>query len=426
MPRIPLAGLLLLSLATPAAGQTLRDRLGELFTFGSCGKTLCLDGSVTAANGHGAHFLPDLIAGNASLIGFLTEAIGASIASTPVAASGGGVQYRMVGGLPVRTSESSGPILAERAQTLGQGRLFFGANMTGSSFQSIRGTPLDRIVLNFTHQDVGTPGLGDPVLENDIMEVRLDLQASVLVTAAYATYGISDRVDIGVAVPLVHSSIQGRSEAQIFPFGSTAVHFFTGTLSDPGLRATEATFGSATGIGDVAVRIKANLRDDQDFAIAVLGDARLPTGNAEDFLGSGYLSLRAMGIASARFGEFRPHLNLGYLLRADGHSDAILATVGFEQPLAPWATLLADVVSEFAVGAGGLQTPETIVYQFPFVRTVEPTNIRDRPDHAIGGAMGFKFRTNHGPTFITNVLMPLYQGGVTASAVWTAGLEFNF
>src|SRR3712207_9458870 len=44
---------------------------------------------------------------------------------------------------------------------------------------------------------------------------------------------------------------------------------------------------------------------------------------------------------------FTPHANVGYLYRAgDQLNDAVLATLGFDHLLAPWATLAADVVTE--------------------------------------------------------------------------------
>lgn len=421
-------GLLALPLSAQTTTGHLRDRIGDLFTFGSCGRPLCLDGSVSAANGHGDHFLPDLIAGNSAVIGFLTDAIGINAANTPISATGGGVTFRFVGGLPVKTSESAGPVFAERAQTLGRGRLVLGANLTGSSFRTVRGTPLDGLVLNFTHQDVGTPGLGDPFLENDVLEIRLALDVNLLVTTLFATYGLTDDVDLGIAVPVVHTSLQGRSVAQVRLFGDTAVHFFTGTPADPGLIANAATFGSATGIGDIALRLKANLRSDERFGVALMTDARLPTGDERDLLGSGRLALRALAVFSSRFGDFRPHLNLGYVLRTgEGRPDALLATVGFEQPLNAWTTIVTDLLTEWETGQGDLVLPGTVTFQFPFVRSYEPTNIRNMKDHRVSGSLGFKFRVSEsGPRLVTNAAVPLRAGGLLPAVMWTLGMEFNF
>jgi|KBSSwiStaDraftv2_1062776.scaffolds.fasta_scaffold28353_2 hypothetical protein len=423
-------------LASPLQAQSqththLRDRLRELFSFGNCGQPLCLDGSVSAANGHGNHFLPELIASNSAIIGFLTDAIGINASNLPLSASSSGATFKFVGGLPVKTSTSLGPVYGERAQTVGRRRFVVGANLTGVKFSSLRGIPLEKLVLNFTHDDVegvGRPGLGDPEKENDILQVRLDLGVNLLVSTFFATYGLSDALDLSIAVPLVHTSVTGRSVAQIYPFGGpTSVHFFTGTPDNPGLSANAATFGSATSIGDIALRLKANLRSSERLGMALMADARLPTGNEEEFTGAGNLALRGLAIVSGRFGNFSPHLNVGYMLRTgEGRKDAVLATGGFDQPVADWATLAVDVLSEWETGASALQLPEPVTLIYPFVRTVEPTNIPDMKDHRVSGSLGFKFRTPGGPLLVTNALVPLRRGGLQSNLIWTLGLDMSF
>jgi hypothetical protein len=413
--------------AAPLQAQHLKDRLLDLFSFGTCGAPLCLDGSVNAANGHGNHFIPDVIAGNRAIIGFLTDAIGTSASSIPLGSSSSGQTFKFVNGLPVKTSSSAGPIFGERAQTLGRGRLLLGTNLTSLDFKTIRGTPLDQLVLNLAHEDRPPAGLGDPLLENDILEIRMSLAMNLLVSTFFATYGLTDGLDVSVAVPLVHTSLQGRSTGQIFPFGPTAVHFFSGTEANPGLRASAATFGSATGLGDIAVRLKGALVSRERFALSVMGDARLPTGYEDDLLGAGHLSLRSNAIASAQFGTFSPHLNLGYLLwTGPNRSDAVLATVGFDQPMSPWATIAVDVLSEWQISKSDLQLPGPIQYILPFRRTVIPTNIAERRDHRVIGTIGFKFQTKGGPMIVTSGLVPLRAGGLQPYLAWNVGLEFAF
>ena len=423
-----------LLIAAPLGAQThehLRDRIQDLFSFGSCGKPLCLDGSVNAANGHGNHFLPELIGANSAIIGFLSDAIGLNASNLPLSASSSGQTFKFVGGLPVKTSASLGPVYGERAQTLGRGRFVVGANLTGVNFNSLRGVPLDKLVLNFTHEDVpgvGLPGLGDPEKENDILQVRLAMDVNLLVSTFFATYGLTDAIDLSIAVPLVHTALQGRSAAQIYPFGGpTAVHFFTGTPENPGLTANAATFGSSTGLGDIALRFKANIRSSERIGVAMMADARLPTGSEEDFTGAGHLAFRGLAVVSGRFGDFSPHLNLGYMVRGGaGRNDALLVTGGFDQPISGWATFALDVLSEWETGASALKLPGTVTLIYPFVRTVEPTNIPEMRDHRVNGSVGFKFRTPGGPILVANALVPLRRGGLQSSLIWTVGLDMNF
>jgi hypothetical protein len=425
------SALLSLCLALPVAAQQskghLRDRIQDLFSFGSCGKPLCLDNSVNATNGHGDHFLPGAVAGNATIIGFLNDAIAANASNIPLSASGSGVTFKFVGGLPVKTSGSLGPVFGERAQTLGKHRVVFGANLTGVAFSSLRGVPLDNLILNFSHQDVPPPGLGSPPRENDILQVRLQMNVSLLVSTFFATWGVTDGLDLGVAVPLVHTTLQGRSTGEFFPFGIPTSHFFSGDSLHPVLTANAATFGSSTGIGDIALRMKANLRSTERLGVALMADARLPTGSPDDLTGAGRFALRGLAIASARFGDFSPHLNVGYFLRrGDGSNDALLATGGFDQPVSHWATMAVDLISEWEIGKSALTLPTTVTYTLPVVRTVEPTNIPAMRDHRVDGSFGFKFRTPGGPILTTNALVPLRRGGMQANLVWTLGLDMSF
>jgi hypothetical protein len=406
-------------------GNGLRDRIRELFSFGECGRPLCLDNSVNATNGHGDHFVPDIIANNGAILAFLTDAIAASAANLPLSATTSGVTFRFVGGLPVRTSSSLGPIFGERAQTLGKGRFVVGANMSGLNFTSLRGVPLNQIVLNFTHDDVDPPGLGQPLRENDILQVRLDLSVNLLVSTFFTTYGITDKIDVGIAVPLVHTGITGRSTGQFFPFGIPTSHFFAGDSANPVLSATATTFGFSTGIGDVALRTKWSLLDKEQLGMAFMADARLPTGSDEDLTGAGHASLRGLFLASARLGNFAPHLNLGYALRG-GRNDAVLATGGFDQPLSDWATIAVDIMTEWQVGESSLQLPNDVAILSPVVRHVTPTNIPDIKDHRVNGSFGMKFRTPGGPILVANALMPLRRGGLESRFVWTLGIDGNF
>ena len=100
--------------------------------------------------------------------------------------------------------------------------------------------------------------------------------------------------------------------------------------------------------------MKVNLGGSDRGAFGVLADVRFPTGNEDDFLGSGEYAVRGLVIVSARFGKFSPHLNAGYLFRSGKSiTDAVLVTAGFDQLVAPWATLAVDV--HFPV-AGGHQS----------------------------------------------------------------------
>jgi hypothetical protein len=436
--------ILLLTATAPVGAQSLREKISELFIFGPGQDPLFLGGSGDPRNpasiqAHGNHFVPAASAANATVISFIIGSISGNVSNVPLSATSGGVTFRFEGGIPVRTSESPGPIFGERAQTLGRGRLLLGANVTSQRFTSLRGTDLRNVRLSFTHANVDFAGcdsafggdcslMGIPVLENEVMEFRLSLDLTLRVTSFYLTYGLSDHVDLGVVLPIVSAAFRGESEAQIDPFGGpTAAHFFGGTPENPVLSASRVVQADATGVGDVAVRLKVNVHRTNRASFALLGDARFATGSSDDLLGSGAFAARGLGVLSAHLGDFSPHVNLGYLYRrSTALTDAVLATVGFDNVLAPWATLAADLVAEMQVGRSELQLPGAIAIETPFRRSVQPTTIPNTRDDIVSGSFGFKFTMAPGLGAIANSIWPLNRGGLRSNVVWTAGLEYNF
>ena len=431
MRRIVVSLGILVCLTSSASGQGLRQKLElGLFSFGTCGEPLCLPALVLANNVHGRHYIPSAESGNAAIISFLGSAIGSNVSNIPISATTSGVTYRFEGGAPVRTNVSAGPIFAERAQTLGRGRALIGANASSIRFNSLRGVPLSSLDFNFTHQDTDPPGIGTPILENEFITVRTSLDVDVLATIAFATYGLTDRIDIGVAVPFVATSLDGTSLGQIVPFGANPGHYFGGTATDPILTAQADVSGSASGIGDIAVRTKVNLSPsgaDARTGFALMGDVRLATGSEDDFLGSGSTSARIIAIMSGSFGDFSPHANAGAAIRGgEDQTNALLATVGFDQLVAPWATFAFDMISEWQLGDTPLALPEPTHIVQPFQRTITPSNIPDRRDDLLNASVGAKLTSKKGATFIVNALLPLNRGGLRASTLWTAGLEYGF
>src|SRR5215831_19730843 len=306
---VTLATLVLPRVSSSQTDNSLRNKIAQLFIFGAGQDPLFLAGSADPNNpasiqAHGTHFVPSAVSQNGTLISFLTTAISSSIANAPIGSTSGGVTFRFEAGVPVKTSTSAGPIFAERAQTLGRGRSVVGIGRNTFHFTSLRGVPLDDIELIFTHENVNFAGcdsiqggdcskMGIPNLENDIMQFRLNLNLNVAVTNIYATYGVTDRLDVGFVLPLVSAHLHGTSYAQIIPFGGpTAAHFFAGTPTNPVLSATRDVDGSSFGLGDVAVRAKLNIHQSPRSDVALLGEARFATADADQLLGAGTFSSR--------------------------------------------------------------------------------------------------------------------------------------
>ena len=418
--------------AQMSGGGGLKGLIPQLFQFGDCGEPLCLNSNVNAATGHGSHYIGSTVQGTDNLIGFLSGAIAAAVSSIPISTATSAVSFKFEGGRPVRSVRSGGPIFGERVQTLGSHRLLAGLNVTATHFTAVRGVPLNNVQFNFTHQNTSRFGfpqdsaLGSPSFENDVIQVNTSIDLNLQVAVAFLTYGLTDRIDLGVELPLVRSDLSGGSIGRVIPFTNPTPHFF-GTSANPSLSAATAIDGSSTGIGDVGARLKVNLGGTDRGAFGFLADVRFPTGQEDDFQGSGEYAVRGLFIASARFNNFSPHLNGGYLWRSGTSlTDAVLVTAGFDQLMAPWATLAVDFISQWQVGTNPLVLPGPVTFTVPYHRQVNPTSIPDRRDDLIDGSFGFKFLVGNALTAVTNVLVPLNDGGLRSNWTGTIGLERTF
>lgn len=416
--------------AAPARAQNLRDQVRQLFTFGNCGKLICLD--TTVLFGHGMHFIPASDSITSTLISFLSNSIVLSVSNTPVSSASSGTTFQFQGGVPVRTSTSAGPVFAERAQTLGRGRWFLGFGFTAMNFTRLRGVPLNHISLTLPHQDVAPPGtpandLGDQPFELDQIDVNVSMDVSLMVASFSATYGIVDGVDLGVTIPFVRTAVSGTSLAQINLFGGDTLHRFGGTGANPVLTSNSSVNDAASGLGDIEGRLKINIAQTDRIGIAFLGVARFPTGDEGNLLGAGRFSGRALGVISSRFGAFNPHLNLGVTVRDAPLENASFETnAGFDQLVASHVTMAVDLLGSWEMGTPKVQVPKPVTYQAPVVHTLAVTDIPSRHDDFLSLSLGFKFVTTKGLQVVTNAVFPLRDAGLQPGVVWTAGLEHNF
>jgi hypothetical protein len=424
MRRLPALALLCLLFPSAAGAQSLSERFTELFTFGNCGQPLCL--SVDIVGDHGQHYIPAVTQGENDLLGFVAASIATSLSNLPFTAAAAGIAFEFVDGAPVATSVSAGAIFAERAQTLGRGRLLAGVNVNSLNMQRLRGQSLRDLTFRFAHQNVGAAAMGDPAFENDLIEVRTRLDLNLLVTSVFASFGLLDNVDVGLLVPIVRASLSGSSEATIIPFQRPSPHQF-GTPGNTSEFADAASSGSVIGIGDVALRVKANLLQTGATGVGLAADIRLPTGDSEDFLGAGWSTVRVIGIASTRRGSFSPHLNAGVAIRTgEQQNNSIIGAAGFDHLLAEGITLAVDILGDFALGDPQLRLPERVQFDVPTRRVVRLTDIPEQKDHLTDASIGLKMQLPGEYRAVANVLFPLADGGLRPRQLWTLGFERSF
>lgn len=418
----------------------LRERFGALFTFGTgCGAQVlfCLrSGSGTPDFAQEA-FSTNANATARELTSYLQGAIVLGIATVPAPSAGSGETFRLSAlGIPVRNNETSlGPILAERALSLGKHNFLLGANVTDLRFERLRGVSLENLQFNVVQRDLPPTGppLGDPAIERTYLAVTTRMAFEARVVNFFLTAGLTDRLDVSVLVPVVQATLSGYSDARIVIGAGedpAAGFSFGGPTEDPKL--TERAVlpqQKATGLGDASVRGKLRLTAaDSRFGAAVLGDVRVPVGRDADFLGSQGWWLQGMGVVSmAPVLGLSPHLNLGGVFRSgDGERSALLATVGFDHRSSTRLTVAAEVLARRPLGANPLVSRDvTIRNGQGDLLTVPTSNLPTLNDNQLDGALGFKLRVGS-LAVVGNAIVPFDEGGLRSDVLWTFGLQGGF
>jgi hypothetical protein len=266
------------------------------------------------AGGHTAHFKDTQGFTNNFLP--LGSALATQLALIPIASPASGFTYSFdsATGVHTRTAQSLGPILTERGETIGRKKFFFGFNHQNFRFERIDGQDLGNLPAVFTHT-----GPGRAV--KDVMTLANDFRLALDQFTVYATFGLTNRLDVSVIAPFNDVRLSASSLATIrrYPTGaddcpggsSVACHAFN--VADRSVTSQSyLNKGSASGIGDVTLRFKHNVVRNDRAAIAVLTDVRLKTGDEKNFLGSGAVGVKPFVAASLKYGPFSPHLNVGY------------------------------------------------------------------------------------------------------------------
>jgi hypothetical protein len=412
--------------------QTLKEQINGMFD-----DILLLE---VSPGEHKGHFLPSNVASSQAVITSLQNFIGSSISSFPLSSSTASVTFDFSTGRPIPTSTSFGPIFSERAQTLGRGRINMGMNFTAIQFEKIRGVSLEDMRLSFTHEDVGDPGLGDSPNEFDIMDFHMNMDIGASIFAIFFTYGVTDNFDISVALPFINVSIKTDPFAEMNSFtwvsNDSANHYFGGTRAEPVLtKSPEPINDDATGIGDIAIRAKYNFVRDKEIDFGAMLEFRASTGDADNFLGAGYSSLRTVLIGSKIIENFAPHLNIAYRKKfTDLDRDEFEFIIGWDQKIAEWFTIVIDVLGRFQIGdqVESQEFPEDPMLKWTvgsteYTQSISLTNIPNySQDNSLDAAFGVKFKLKESLLILGNVFVPLNDGGLRADVVPTLGMEFSF
>ncbi|MGH9345665.1 MAG: hypothetical protein ACRD26_00225 [Vicinamibacterales bacterium] len=332
----------------------------------------------------------------------LSRALLAAIATIPVGTSSSGFTYRLNPALGTveRASETFGPFFVERALTSGAGQANFGVTFGFASFTSLDGYDLgDGQFVTIANQFRDEP---EPF---DIETLALDVETRT--ATFYGNVGLSDRVDVGIAVPVVQLDIRG-----------TRNNTYRGRM----LLQTRAR-AETLGLADVAVRSKVRLTGDGPGVVAAAVEVRLPTGREENLLGSGETALRFQGLASAEAGPTSVHgnftLGTGGLGREYSYSGAVAVAA------TPQVTIVGEVLAR---RIAGVQRISEVIAPHPRIAGVDTLRLIPSGEDQTTAFAVAGFKWNVGGTWLLhgNVLVPMTESGLTAKFTPTVALDYSF
>jgi hypothetical protein len=363
-------------------------------------------------------------------------ALTGQIVSLPLPAPASGFTYQFDAGLGVFTRSTStfGPILAERADTIGARRVSLGFAYQRLAFDSIESMDLKSIPAVFTHDNAELRGGRE-----DVITTVNAIDSKVGRSAAFITYGVTNTLDVSIAVPYITVDMVVVSDATIHRIGTTIpeIHFFRAADDSIGDRRIFTAFGHASGIGDITVRMKQRINSNPKNGLALGLDLRLPTGDERNLLGTGAAGLQPFAAWSANYETFSPHINLGYQWNASsilggdldsgvagGLPDVGVYAVGAVIAVHPRVTAAVDLLGRYII-----DTPRVRRDEFHALdgRSVFPNITFDSGGiHEVSGAVGLKINLAGRLLVNTNLLVRLNNAGLRDKVSPLVGIEYAF
>jgi Putative MetA-pathway of phenol degradation len=408
--------------------------LSRIFTELYGPEGLVVNSLATLAGGvsHSAHFN----SGFESEFSQFGTALTSQIVSLPLPAPASGFTYEFDPSLGVFTRSTStfGPILAERADTIGARRVSIGFAYQRLAFDSIEGMDLQSIPAVFTHDNAELRGGRE-----DVITTVNSIDSEVTRSAAFITYGVTNNLDVSIAVPFVSADIVVTSDATIRRIGTTIpeIHFFRAADDSIGDRRIYTAFGHSSGPGDITVRMKQVIKKGQVHGFALGLDLRLPTGDERNLLGTGAPGVQPFGAWSADYGIFSPHINLAYQWNgssvlagdleagvAEDLPDVAVYALGAVFAIHPRVTAALDVLGRYIIDSPRVHREE---FHALDGRSVYPNIAFDTGSiNELSSAIGLKINLAGRLLLNTNLLVRLNSAGLRDKISPLVGIEYAF
>jgi hypothetical protein len=332
----------------------------------------------------------------------MTQFLLAELTTLPISSPSSGFTYRLdpALGASVRSTETFGPFFTQRSLTVGRRQISFGVGYQRADYRDIDGRSLRDGTLVATASRL--------TVEPDPFDVEtLSLRLRTQTTTVTANVGLTDRLDVAAAVPFVRLTLDG-----------TRVDTYRGTRL-----VQAAALASASGPGDVVVRANYNVLRFGASGLSAGAEVRLPTGNRDNLLGSGDLTVTPRAIGSVEYGRVGVHGHVGVTAGGTARetSYAAAVTVAGTDRL----TLVGEVVGRRISSGGRLVETAEPHPTLAGVETIRLSSTTAPSTRAVLVA-GCRWNVASRLLFSVSVVRPLTSQGLTAAWTPTAMFDYAF
>jgi hypothetical protein len=464
--------------AQPAGTGVLPRALFSIYTVSDPGGFT--SGNFAAINTPSNYRISNVSALNSAI----SSSVGLALALIPVASPASSVIEKTdpVTGIPSGANGTLGPVFTERAETIGKGKFFIGFSHQNYHFTEINGRKLNGLSVLYEGSDstplATTGGKTRPATINMAADIRLSQEL------AFLTYGITDRIDVSVGLPMVHSAVAATAyNGQIYAGaglagldGNPGNCWCENTLAPATFRLTQAFIGqssrSKTGFGDILLRAKGIVFSRSNAIVSVGTDLRFPSGDADNYLGTGTTTAKPFVAVSlykkyASGFVFSPHVNVGWQFSGksilggqmegsvqtatmsngekvsylgapftvvkDTLPDVFAWAAGTELAIGRRNTVVADILGNHIGWINGAQlvVQGSAQGNAPFA-PYSSTTVNGLAGGSKGsfaqysGSFGYKVRISGNLVATVNALVRLNDAGLTARVVPLYGLSYTF
>jgi hypothetical protein len=342
------------------------------------------------------------------------------------------------------SSQSLGPVLTERAETIGKHRYLFAVTNQNFSFDRLDKLDLRGFEVAYPLDIPGSavsPLLPSSLTIPGLIVANAYINAQVNQTIAHLTFGVTHWLDVSYSLSMITSSVTIRG-------GATLREQITGSTVTS--LPTQVVHLSSTGIGDGTLRIKANLLSQpvwhrnaagvtlpqsRRFKFALAADFRLPTGDEFDYHGAGAFGFKPFLIASLTNKLISPHVNAGFQLNGSSYlasqyptskrrlPSQLFYAAGFDSAISRKTTVTFDVLDQMVISG-----QRTLLHPFKAIDGSQYSAIyfADSTRNEYNASAGFKTELVPGLVVTGNMMFRLNDAGLRSRIVPLVGISYQF